>query len=387
MSSTHRLLGACAFTSMASMRVCDSLLPAMASDFSASVTQVAGAISLFALAYGLLQLFYGPLADRFGKLRIIAVATLLCTAGSTGSFFAQDVGWLVGSRVLSGAAAAGIIPLAMAWIGDRVTYDDRQAVLAKLLAATVFGMIAGQWVGGMLADLVGWRAAFAILSLMFLVFGSLLLRQSETTPALQGGKQARSLRETARLLTGRWPRRLLAVTLLEGLFAFSALAFIPVYLQIHFGLSMSSAGAVAALYGVGGLTYSAFARRLLARLREDGLARTGGITLGVSLATIAFAPAWWIAAPACLFAGFGFHALHNTLQTGATQMAPAARGTAMAFFASCLFLGQAVGVSLAAIVAERVSHLAVFVASAGALPILAIVFARQLRSRDRGCFA
>lgn len=385
MRSTYRLLGACAFTSMASMRVCDSLLPAMASDFSATVTQMAGAISLFALAYGLLQLFYGPMGDRFGKLRVIAAATLMCTVGSSASFFAQDIAWLVGSRAVSGAAAAGIIPLTMAWIGDQVTYDERQAVLAKLLAATVFGMIAGQWVGGMLGDLLHWRAAFGILALMFLVLGVLLLRQARMIPAVQTAAQPRSVRATAKLLTQRWPRRLLAVTLLEGMFAFSALAFIPVYLQVRFGLSMSSAGAVAALYGTGGLVYSAFARRLVARLREEGLARTGGTTLGVALATIALAPSWWVAAPACLFAGFGFHALHNTLQTGATQMAPAARGTAMAFFASCQFLGQAVGVSLAAVIVDRISHLAVFIASAAALPLLAIVFARELRCRNQEC--
>lgn len=368
---------------MASMRVCDSLLPAMAADFSATVTQVAGAISLFALAYGLLQLFYGPMGDRFGKLRVIAIATLLCTVGSAASFFSQDVAWLVGSRAISGAAAAGIIPLTMAWIGDQVTYGERQAVLAKLLAATVFGMIAGQWVGGMLGDLLHWRSAFGILSLMFLILGVLLLRQARMTPTFQTVAQPRSVRETAKLLTQRWPRRLLAVTLLEGMFAFSALAFIPVYLQARFGLSMSAAGAVAALYGIGGLIYSALARRLVARLREEGLARTGGIALGVAWASFALAPAWWVAAPACLLAGFGFHAFHNTLQTGATQMAPAARGTAMAFFASCLFLGQAVGVSLAAVIVERISHLAVFIASAAALPLLALAFARELRSHNQ----
>ena len=48
----------------------------------------------------------------------------------------------------------------MAWIGDSVAYEERQEVLAQLLGATVFGMICGQWAGGLLADLFGWRSAF-----------------------------------------------------------------------------------------------------------------------------------------------------------------------------------------------------------------------------------
>jgi hypothetical protein len=48
-----------------------------------------------------------------------------------------------------------------------------------------------------------------------------------------------------------------------------------------------------------------------------------------------------------LAVGFGTYLFHNTLQTNATQMAPAMRGTGMALFAFCFFNGQAIGVSLA----------------------------------------
>jgi len=51
---------------------------------------------------------------------------------------------------------------------------------------------------------------------------------------------------------------------------------------------------------------------------------------------------------ACGVAGFGFYMLHNTLQVQATQMAPAARGTAVTLFASVLFFGQSTGVLLMA---------------------------------------
>src|SRR5690606_16569274 len=63
------LLGACCFASIASMRVCDTLLPALATEFSVTVGQAARVIFVFAVAYGVFQLCFGPLGDRYGKLR------------------------------------------------------------------------------------------------------------------------------------------------------------------------------------------------------------------------------------------------------------------------------------------------------------------------------
>jgi predicted MFS family arabinose efflux permease len=102
------------------------------------------------------------------------------------------------------------------------------------------------------------------------------------------------------------------------------------------------------LYGLGGLLYSQMARRWLAWLGERGLAKTGAglITLGMLL--LAWGSTAWMGMLACTMTGLGFYMLHNTLQVQATQMAPAARGTAVTLFASSLFLGQSTGVLLMA---------------------------------------
>ena len=163
---------------MASMRICDAMLPSLATEFMATTGQAALAISGFAVAYGVLQLFYGPLGDRIGKARVVGFATLACTLGSVAAALSPSLDWLIASRVVTGMAAAGIIPLTMAWIGDSVSYDARQEVLARLLGATVFGMICGQWFGGLISELFGWRSAFAVLAMIFLVTGSMLTRKA-----------------------------------------------------------------------------------------------------------------------------------------------------------------------------------------------------------------
>jgi MFS family permease len=60
----------------------------------------------------------------------------------------------------NGAAAAGIISLTMAWVGDQVPIERRQPVLASPLASTVTGMVAGQRLAGVFADTPGWRWGF-----------------------------------------------------------------------------------------------------------------------------------------------------------------------------------------------------------------------------------
>jgi predicted MFS family arabinose efflux permease len=66
------------------------------------------------------------------------------------------------------------------------------------------------------------------------------------------------------------------------------------------------------------------------------------------LLLLAWGTTVWMGLLACLLAGLGFYMLHNTLQVQATQMAPAARGTAVTLFASSLFFGQSMGVLLMA---------------------------------------
>jgi predicted MFS family arabinose efflux permease len=126
------------------------------------------------------------------------------------------------------------------------------------------------------------------------------------------------------------------------------MAFMPTHLHQHYGLSVVAAGSVMMLYGVGGLLYSQMARRWLAWLGERGLVKTGAGLVASGMLLLAWGTAAWMGTLACLMAGLGFYMLHNTLQVQATQMAPAARGTAVTLFASSLFFGQSTGVLLMA---------------------------------------
>ncbi len=97
---------------------------------------------------------------------------------------------------------------------------------------------------------------------------------------------------------------------------------------------------------------------------------------------LALATRRWVAPLAVVAIGLGFYMLHNTLQTNATQMAPEARGTAVAIFASCFFLGQSAGVALAGLVVERVGTTPVLLGGAFGLLVVGLVFATLRARRD-----
>jgi len=360
------------------MRACDTLLPVLADEFSTTVGRASRVIFVFAVAYGVFQLGFGPLGDRYGKLRVIALCALACVIGNGIAFFSPTLDWLVTARIVSGAFAAGIYPMAMAWVGDNVAYGERQVALARLVSASVLGTLAGQWLSGVIAEWVGWRPTFALLAGLFLVAGGLLMRVARggasPTGAVPQGRPA--LLGILALPGARW---LLAVTALEGALAFGAIAFMPSLLQRHHAASLSMAGGLTAFYGAGGFVYSRVAGRLLRRMGEPGLARLGGVSLCLGFLAFAYAPGLvWIPV-ACALAGFGFYCLHNTLQTNATQMAPSARGAAMALFACVLFLGQSAGVLAAAWVADHLSDALIFAIVGPGLLALSLVAARHFR--------
>ncbi len=383
------LLAVAGFVSASAIRLCDPMLPELAREFGTTTGDAAQTVTAYAVAYGVLQFFWGPVGDHYGKLRAIAAATLACALGSAGAVTAPSLGALVAWRALSGATGAAIIALAFAWIGDTVPYERRQATLARVLMGSILGMAAGQIIGGTFTDIVGWRGAFAFLAISYVVVGTLLLielRRMDLTRGAADGPAPRSgslriVQQTRAVLDIAWARTILAIVSVEAILFFGPVAFLPSYLHARFDISLGAAGAIAGAYGLGGLVYTFFAKRLIDRLGERGLATGGGLVLCASFATILIGPGWQWSLAATFALGIGFYMLHSTLQTNATQMAPLARGTAVSLFAAAMYLSQAIGIALASVVIDRDGAAWLFAGAAIALPLVGASFARLIRNR------
>jgi predicted MFS family arabinose efflux permease len=379
------LLSFAAFFSGAALRICDGLLPRLASDYGITAGTAGRVVLTFAVAYGVSQLLFGPLGDRYGKARVICAALFACAVASLACALAPGFDALVRLRVFWGIAAAGVIPLAMAWIGDAVDYERRQATLARLLMGTMSGMTAGQLGGGLFADTpLGWRGAFAALCAGYLAIAALLLvrlRAIPSAPPVRGEGRFAFAAQLGSVLAIPWARVVMAAVFAEGVFLLGPLAYLPSYLHQRFGLALSAASALIALYALGGVVYALVARHVVRRFGERRMVRGGGIAMGLGFLAWYAMPVAWLAAPVALAVGFGTYLFHNTLQTHGSQMAPAMRGTGMALFAFSFFIGQAIGVSLAGFAFDHGGALPLLVMPALVLPAVGLAFARALRRR------
>jgi predicted MFS family arabinose efflux permease len=90
---------------------------------------------------------------------------------------------------------------------------------------------------------------------------------------------------------------------------------------------------------------------------------------------------WTAIAGIFVVAGFGFYMLHNTMQTQATELAPSARGSALALFASCFFLGQGLGPILAGPISHSLGFGTLFILAGVLTMALGAGAAWLIRSR------
>ncbi len=378
------LLAAAGFASQAQVRVTDSLLPQIAIDFHTTVGVAALVVTLYAVTHGSIQFIAGPLSDRFGKYRTVAVASTVAALLVAVCGMVSSLPQLAVARLATGAVAGWVIPVSMAYLGDVTPADRLQPILARYASGYILGQLFGQAAGGVLGDLFGWRNVFFALAGLFALAAAGLIFELIADPQTRGpGRSAAMPRSFVggymAVLSNPFARMILIVGFLEGGVAWGAFAYIGANLHARFGLSFTLVGLSVACFGIGGLIYASLVRHFVYRLGQTGLTVIGGLVIAAAYVVLALQSMWWLAPIAVTAIGLGFYMFHNTLQTKATQMTPEARGTAVAFFTSALYFGQTAGVAAGALVIDRLGATPLFLGAAVAFPALAIWFAHELR--------
>jgi predicted MFS family arabinose efflux permease len=255
----------------------------------------------------------------------------------------------------------------------------------------MFGIALAATASGWLGERYGWQVVFFVLAGLYVLIAVLLGAELRTNPATAQATVreplAAAFRRMAALTRRPWVRVMLVTVFFEGALVYGALAFAAYHAYKRFGVSLGASGSLLVAFASGGLIFSAIAVRLLPRIGQGGLVLAGGIFLSAGYLGLAFAPGFAFAVPCVVVLGVGLYMLHNTLQMHATQMAPEARGGALALFATCLFTGQSAGVWLASHAIDAVGTVPVFLVAAAGLPLLAVEFRRRLARMKAGGMA
>jgi len=345
MTRTLNVIAFVVFASALFIRSTDPVIPLIADGLRVEPATAALLSTAFTLPYALVQPLLGALADMFSKARlmllfmvIVTVATLLCA-------LAPNFEILVAGRVIAGLAAGGVVPISFALVGDKVPIAERQIAMGRLLFAIMTGNLLGATCAGVVGDLVGWRGVFVVTG----VLGA--IATAVAVPGLRGLSEASSGRFDLSNLIPNYRtifRNPLAkicfgTVFLEALFMYGCFPYIATMLRQAGEPRASIAGIVIAGFGVGGALYGLTVSRLLRLLGETRMMRLGGAALGFCLMVIAARLAWPLEFLNFALLGFGFYMLHAVVQIYASELAPAARGSAMALHSFFFFLGQAVG--------------------------------------------
>jgi MFS transporter, YNFM family, putative membrane transport protein len=380
------LLAVAGFAAQAQVRVTDSLLPQIADDFHTTVGAAAMVVTAYAVAHGTIQLVIGPVGDKLGKYRAVAMMCAIATVMVALCGLAGSLQQLILTRLATGLAGGWVIPISMAYVGDVIPYERRQPILGRYLTGQILGQLSGQAAGGVLGDLLGWRNVFFVLAGVFALATAGLIFELLTNPTTRAPSHPNEttrgfIADYAAVLSTPFARIVIGVAFIENILVWGPFAYIGAHLRARFGLSFTLIGLSVGCFGIGGLIYAGLVKLFVARLGQIGLAICGGFVIAAGYVLLSLAQLWWLAPAATLSIGLGFYMLHNTLQTNATQMTPQARGTAVAVFSSAIFIGQTTGVAAGSLVIDRIGATPLFLTSAVLLPILAVWFARQLPRR------
>lgn len=340
------VLGACGFASTFTMRILDPLVPTLAAEFGRTIVQIAAMATAFSFAYAVGQPFLGPIADSVGKLRTISVCLGLLALLSMAAAFSLSFDVLTVIRASTGIVAGGVIPIAMAAIGDRAPMAERQVLLGRFLVLMIVGQMAGAACSGVIAEHFGWRSVFVMAAAMAAAAALLVIVVLKPRPdaARLPLSFAGALANYRSVFANPRSKLLYAIVITEGSLIFGMPPYVAAILQERSGIGPSLAGLVIAGTGLGGIIYGILTRILVERLGPARMTVTGGLLMatGYVLFSLPFLP-WWSAVGLFTLNGFGFFLMHGTFQAQATELAPTARGSAVSLFACALFLGHAIG--------------------------------------------
>ena len=136
-------------------------LPTIAGDLG-RLSDVSWVVTAYVVSAAATTPLWGKLGDRHGHKRLLELSLALFLAASALCGLAQDITVLIVARGVQGAAAGGLMTLAMAAVGDLVSPRERARYQGYIVAAFAVATVAGPILGGVLVDHAGWRWVFYV---------------------------------------------------------------------------------------------------------------------------------------------------------------------------------------------------------------------------------
>ncbi|HBH69541.1 MAG TPA: MFS transporter [Erwinia persicina] len=304
-------------------------LPELARDLNTPTATAQLSLTAGLLGLGLGQLFFGPLSDKYGRIRPLLLSLVLLLIASVGCALAQDIHQLLLARLFEGLSGAGGAVLSRAIARDMYSGHELTRFFALLMLVNGLAPIAAPVMGGALMAFLDWRGLFMVIALIALMLFILArVKLHETLPVARRS-QGSIFSAWAALGQVIMHRPFMGFCLTQGFMMSGMFAYIgasPFVLQQIYQLSPQAFSFCFAANGVGLIIASQVSARLCPLWGEYRVLK-GGLTLalisssGLLLAGLTAAPL-----PLVLVALFFTVASNGVISVTASSLAMQSQG-------------------------------------------------------------
>jgi len=304
-------------------------LPELAQDLQTETATAQLSLTAGLLGLGAGQLLFGPMSDKFGRIRPLLLSLLLLLIASVGCALASDIHSLLLARLFQGLAGAGGAVLSRAVARDMYSGHDLTRFFALLMLVNGLAPVCAPVLGGALMTIMNWRGIFIVLAVIALLLILLARwRLHETLPA-ERRSQGSVFSAWAALGQVVTHRPFMGFCLTQGFMMSGMFAYIgasPFVLQQIYGLSPQAFSLCFAANGIGLIIASQTSARLCPLWGEYRVLK-GGLTLAfVASASLLTAGLSGAALPVILIALFFSIASNGVIATTAAALAMQSQG-------------------------------------------------------------
>ncbi|WP_043360796.1 MFS transporter [Microbacterium testaceum] len=211
-----------------------AVLPAIAADIDSGPAGAALTVSASTLGLAVAVIPWSLVADRIGRVPVMALGLVAATLLGACTPFADDIVMLLGLRLLEGAALGAVPAVALAYLSEEIAPRHVAAAAGSYIAGTTVGGLSGRVIAGWVGEVAGWRWGVASVVLLCVVAAVLFVALVPSARGFVPGRarKERGLSVRRRILANLRSRVQLALYA-QGFLLIGAFVAVYNYLGFH----------------------------------------------------------------------------------------------------------------------------------------------------------
>ena len=350
-------------------------LPLMAAHFGVGYGVMQLSVSLYLAATAVLQVFVGPVSDRYGRRPVMLVATAIFTLATFGAVLAPGFGIFLACRLLQAAIATGFV-LSRAVVRDMVSQNEAASMIGYVTMGMSVVPMVGPVIGGALGEVFGWQSTFVLLGIGGLGLLALVWADQGETNMRRAGSMADQLAQYPQLLRSqRFWGYCLASAFASGAF-FAYLGGAPYVGSAVFHLTPARLGVYFGAPALGYMLGNFLSGRFSVRMGVDRMVMAGALLTTAGLGLLLVLGLAGIMGPGIFFGlvitvGLGNGILLPNANAGMLSVRPSLAGSAAGLGGAFTIGG---GAALSALAGALLHH------GTGPMPLILLMLASSALS-------